>query len=78
MKDKTITMKVEEMDYTDLVDRLIEANGVLSLNPNGFSGAHEEYAALKKLYQELKDEVLRRLGEGEYYEQEYHLETYEG
>lgn len=55
------TTPIAEMNNFHLVNSMLKINGVLSLNPNGFGDAYEEYANTKATLQALKNEVFKRM-----------------
>ena len=54
-------MLISEMNQYHLVNALLKVSDVLSLNPNGFGDATEDYAKVKATQKALKEEVIRRL-----------------
>lgn len=58
--DGTVT-PIAELNNFHLVNALLKVSEVLSLNPNGFGDAQEEYAKVKATQKALKDEVFKRM-----------------
>ena len=58
---KGVQTPVSKMTNSHLLNALLKVSAVLTLNPNGFGDAKEEYEAEKVKQSALKAEVLKRM-----------------